>query len=70
MLGKVISIYKEETEKIDLLRKTTLSILPMDMLKEMFSSMQDSDLKQYNLPELKTQISSPAVIVIPVDIYA
>ena len=70
VLGKVISIYKEETEKIDLLRKTTLSILPMDMLKEMFSSMQDSDLKQYNLPELKTQISSPAVIVIPVAIYA
>lgn len=70
VLGKVIAICKDETENIDLLRKTTLSILPTDMLTEMFSGFQSGDTKQFNLPELRTKISGPAVIVIPVAIYA
>ena len=70
VLGKVIAICKDETENIDLLRKTTLSILPIDLLTEPFSGFQNDDTKQFNLPELKTQISGPAVIVIPVAIYA
>ena len=70
VLGKVIAICKDETENIDLLRKTTLSILPIDLLTEMFSGFQNDDTKQFNLPELRTHISGPAVIVIPVAIYA
>lgn len=70
VLGKVIAICADKTESIDLLRKTTLSILPHDLLADMFSCLQNEDMKQYNLPELKTEISGPAVIVIPVAIYA
>ena len=70
VLGKVIAICKDKTENTDLLRKTTLSILPIDLLTEMFSGFQNDDTKQFNLPELKTQISGSAVIVIPVAIYA
>lgn len=70
VLGKVIAICADKTESIDLLRKTTLSILPNDLLADMFLCLQNEDMKQYNLPELKTEISGPAVIVIPVAIYA
>ena len=70
VLGKVIAICADKTESIDLLRKTTLSILPYDLLADMFLCLQNEDMKQYNLPELKTEISGPAVIVIPVAIYA
>lgn len=70
VLGKVIAICVDKTESIDLLRKTTLSILQHDLLADMFSYLQNEDMKQYNLPELKTEISGPAVIVIPVAIYA
>lgn len=70
VLGKVIAICSDKTESIDLLRKTTLSILPHDLLADMFLFLQNEDMKQYNLPELKTEISGPAVIVIPVAIYA
>lgn len=70
VLGKVIAICADKTESIDLLRKTTLSILPHDFLADMFLCLQNEDMKQYNLPELKTEISGPAVIVIPVAIYA
>lgn len=70
VLGKVISICKDETEEINLLRKTSLSILSEGVLTEMFSGLKNSDMDQFNLPELKTRISGPAVIVIPVAIYA
>lgn len=70
VLGKVIAICADKTESIDLLRKTTLSILQHDLLADMFLCLQNEDMKQYNLPELKTEISGPAVIVIPVAIYA
>ena len=70
VLGKVIAICVDKTESIDLLRKTTLSILPHDLLADMFLCLQNEDIKQYNFPELKTEISGPAVIVIPVAIYA
>lgn len=70
VLGKVISICKDETEEIDLLRKTSLSILSEGLLTEMFAGFKNEDMKQFNLPELKTKITGPAVIVIPVAIYA
>lgn len=70
VLGKVIAICKDETKNVDLLRKTTLSIFPIDQITEIFSGFQNSGIKQFNLPELKTQIPGPAVIVIPVAIYA
>lgn len=70
VLGKVIAICKDETENVDLLRKTTLSIFPIDQITEIFTGFQNSGIKQFNLPELKTQIPGPAVIVIPVAIYA
>ena len=70
VLGKVISICKEDTENIDLLRKTSLTILQEDLLNDMFSGFKTEDMKQFNLPELKTKITSPAAIVIPIAIYA
>ena len=53
-----------------LLRKTSLTILQEDLLNDMFSGFKTEDMKQFNLPELKTKIISPAVIVIPIAIYA
>lgn len=70
VLGKVISICKKDTENVDLLRKTSLSIIQEDILNELLSEFQTEDMKQFNLPELKTKIAGPAVIVIPIAIYA
>ncbi|MBO5372614.1 MAG: hypothetical protein J6A75_07830 [Lachnospiraceae bacterium] len=70
VLGKVICICQNENESIDLLRKTTLSILSEEMVTEMFSGLKNNDTQQFNLPELVTKITGPAAIVIPVAIYA
>lgn len=70
VLGKVISICKDHADEIDLLRKTSLAILSEGLLTEMFAGFKNDDMKQFKLPELKTKITGPAVIVIPVAIYA
>lgn len=70
VLGKVISVCKDESEDINLLRKTSLAILSEESLKEIFSAFQNEDLNQFNLPKLVTKIKGPAVIVIPIAIYA
>ncbi len=69
VLGKVIAIRKDESESIDLLRKTTLSIVSDEILEELFVAFKSDDMKQFNLPELVTKISGPALIVIPIAIY-
>lgn len=70
VLGKVIAVCRDENESIDLLRKTTLSILPRNTLEELFSGLQGDGMQGFNLPELVTEIAGPAMIVIPVAIYA
>lgn len=70
VLGKVISICEEKEKSIDLLRKTSLAILSEEMLAQIFSGFKNEETKQFNLPELVTKIEGPAIIVIPVAIYA
>lgn len=70
VLGKVIGVCKERSDSIDLLRKTSLSILSEELLSEMFSGFQGAELSQFNLPPFKTKIDGPALIVIPIAIYA
>ena len=70
VLGKVIAICRTKDDSVDLLRKTSLAIISEDMLSQMFAGLKGDDLKQFNLPELKTKINGPAVIVIPIAIYA
>lgn len=70
VLGKVIAICKDDSESIDLLRKTTLSILTDEILEDFFVGFKSEDMKQFNLPELVTKIKGPAMIVIPIAIYA
>lgn len=70
VLGKVIAVCKDNSASIDLLRKTTLSILTDETLADIFAGFKNEDLQQFNLPELVTKIEGPAMIVIPIAIYA
>ena len=69
VLGKVIYICEKNTENIDLLRKTSLSILSEELLNGMLLGFKTTDMQQLNFPDLKTKIKGPAVIVIPIAIY-
>lgn len=70
VLGKVIAVCKDDSASIDLLRKTTLSILKDETLADIFAVFKNEDMQQFNLPELVTKIKGPAMIVIPIAIYA
>lgn len=70
VLGKVISVCPDASESIDLLRKTSLSVISDEMLSQLYSGMKNGSTDQFNLPELKTKIPGPAVIVIPIAIFA
>lgn len=69
VLGKVIRICKDEKDSINLLRKTTLNVLKDSDLKSFTDVFESDDLKNFNLPEVKIQIDSPAIIMIPIAIY-
>lgn len=70
VLGKVIAICEDDSSSINLLRKTSLSILTDEMLSDFFGAFNGEDMQQFVLPELVTRIDGPAMIVIPIAIYA
>ena len=70
VLGKVIAICENESNSINLLRKTTLSLLSEEMLEEVFAGFKSGEVEQFNLPKFKTKIKGPAIIVIPIAIYS
>lgn len=70
VLGKIIKICYDEKEKIDLLRKTTLGILDDVSKKEFLAAFNSPELQTFNLPKLRTEITGPAFIIIPIAIYA
>ena len=70
VLGKVIAICKDKNESIEKKKKTTLSVLPEEMISKTFAGLYSEAKQQLILPEFKTKICGPAIIVIPVAIYA
>lgn len=69
ILGKVIKICETQNESINLLRKTSLYVLDKNTLNEFLSFFNSDDIKQFNLPNIRFEISGPSAIVIPVAIY-
>ena len=70
VLGKIIRVCKEDEDGINLLRKTTLNILNNTTREQFLSRFKAEELATFNLPDVRFMITPPAVIIIPVAIYA
>ena len=70
VLGKIIRVCKEDEDGINLLRKTTLNILDNTTREQCLSMFKAEELAKFNLPDVRFMITPPAVIIIPVAIYA
>lgn len=70
VLGKVISVCKENEDGINLLRKTSLNVLDDNTRNQFLSLFNAEELAQFNLPDVRFIINPPSVIIIPVAIYA
>lgn len=69
ILGKVVQIYKDEGE-ISLLRNTVFSKLQLDKMKEFQDLFNDPSLSQFvGEGGIKTVISAPVIMLIPIAIY-
>lgn len=69
ILGKVIQICMEDDE-ISLLRNTVFSKLQLDKMKEFQDVFSDPSLSQFvSDGGIKTSISAPAIMIIPIAIY-
>ena len=69
ILGKVVQIYKDKGE-ISLLRNTVFSKLQLDKMKEFQDLFSDPSLSRFvGEGGIKTVISAPVIMLIPIAIY-
>ncbi len=71
VIGKVIRSVDGSSESISLLRKTALSKMPSNLMREVFGHLSALGSEQgFGIPELKLEIDGPAIQILPIAIYA
>lgn len=71
VLGKVIRCIDDDNESISLLRKADMSIMPPNILEQMFTTLSSlSETEGFNIPKLEWEITGPVIQVIPISIFA
>jgi len=69
VVGKISNVYKEDDEKISLLRMTALSKFKKELLDQFLSGFQNLGEHGFEYPDFITEINSPCLHVIPIAIY-
>lgn len=68
-IGKIVRVIDKEDERsISLLRKTALSMMPQETLRELFEGL--SEIEEFQIPDLEWNIKGPIVQIIPIAIFA
>lgn len=68
-LGKIVRVIEQEDDRsISLLRKTALSMMPEQTLRELFKNW--SEIEEFQIPDLEWKMKGPIIQVIPVAIFA
>lgn len=67
VLGKIVRVY--ENENVSLVRNTPLSMLSNNDMQDFLSAFHTRELQQYNIPEMRTEVQAPAVLMLPIAIY-
>lgn len=71
IIGKVIKSVNDESDSIDLLRKTAFSKMSPEIMSKVLGGLSSLGKDQgFNIPELKMEIKGPAIQILPIAIYA
>ncbi|WCN36478.1 DUF6414 family protein [Aneurinibacillus uraniidurans] len=71
VFGKVVSIIpKNSDEAINLLRNTSFKLFNQNTLEQMFSQMESGIPEEFDIPTISTRVEGPAMLIIPIAIYA
>lgn len=73
ILGKITKVIKEGDNPINLLNRTSFSLLNAQVFDQLIATFKnagnDETMKMLNLPELELEISPPALQLIPIAIF-
>ncbi|WP_066195557.1 DUF6414 family protein [Gracilibacillus timonensis] len=70
VIGKVVKVVKDSDDDINLFRNTGFKLFKQRTLEDLFLSMNKNIDEQLDFPEIRTKISSPSILVIPMAIYS
>lgn len=71
VLGKITNVVPDSSETISLIRKTAMSKMPTDLLKDAFGGFSATANDQgFGLPELEYEIQGPVLQIIPIAIFS
>lgn len=70
VLGKVSKVIKEDTNTINLLRKTSFGKMNAAMINSFKSPLAQMGENGFEIEDLSTEITGPAIQVIPIAIFA
>lgn len=70
VLGKVVKIVGYGSDDhINLLRKTSLSMVNDETIDQMFSGFATAQQQGIRLDEISTRVAGPAIQVLPISVY-
>ena len=69
VVGKILNVYKNENEKISLLRMTALSKIKNELFAQIISGFQGLGEHGIEFPDFLTEIKAPCFHVVPIAIY-
>lgn len=71
VVGKIIRVVPEESDSINLIRKTAMSKMPTSALSKVFSGLSALTVEQgFDLPDLTWEIKGPVIQIIPIAIFS
>ena len=71
VVGKVTNVVQAGAKGISLLRRSSLTVMPPEILRGMSNSLAElADKGSFNLPDLTMEVPAPAFQLIPVAIFA
>jgi len=69
VVGKILNVYKDEHERISLLRMTAFSKFKKELMDQLISGFQGLGEHGIEFPDFLTEINAPCFHVVPIGIY-
>jgi len=71
VLGKVIRVIDDDKDSINLIRKTAISAMPENIMRQAFSDLSALSTEQgLKIPPLELEIKGPVIQILPIAIFA
>lgn len=70
VIGKVVKVVRGPEDDINLFRNTGFKLFKQQTLEKLFLSMNENVDEQLDFPEIRSRVSNPSILVIPMAIFS